>query len=317
MNAIEVVTIGESLVAFVPDSRTKLRYVHQFGKVVVGAESNVAVGLAKLGHRSGWVSKVGEDEFGQFMLRELRAEGVDTGCVKVSSDGPTAIMFKQFSADGTSQVYYYRKDSAASTLSGKDIDWEYLKQAKIIHVSGITPAISMSCRTLVPELFAFARQNGILVNFDPNIRRKLWSEEEAKQVLSPLLAMSDIVLLGEDEGELLLGCKGYRQIASTLLDLGVKAVAVKRGEDGAYVADMRGSHEIPKYPVKVVDTIGAGDAFNAGFLSGLLENQSIEQCGKMGALMGAFAVSTYGDVEGLPDRSAFDAAMANITEVQR
>lgn len=313
----KVITIGESLVAFIPDSHTKLRYVQQFSKVVAGAESNVAVGLSKLGHPSGWVSKVGSDEFGQFIIRELRAEGVDTSRVMISDEGPSGIMFKQFSANLASQVFYYRKGSAASTLKASDLDWEYLKGAKILHLSGITPALSASCRDMVYELFSFAKQEGILISFDPNIRRKLWSEEEAKRTLSPLIVQADIVLLGEDEGSLLLQSDDRHRIADILLEKGVKAIGIKRGGDGACVADATARYDIPAYPVKVVDTIGAGDAFNAGFLAGILEGCPILQCGRMGALMGALAVSSYGDIEGLPDRKTFDELMQNEKEIER
>jgi 2-dehydro-3-deoxygluconokinase len=312
-----VVTIGESLVAFIPNAHTKLRYVQQFSKVVVGAESNVAVGLAKLGIESSWVSKVGNDEFGQFIIRELRAEGVDTSQVKLSEDNPTAIMFKQFSANLDSSVFYYRKGSAASTLTLADIDLGYLKQAKVLHLSGITPALSDSCKQTFIELIRFAKQEGILISFDPNIRRKLWSEEEAKKTLKPLLLTSDIALLGEDEGELLLGTSDAQQISKLLLASGVRAVGVKQGSRGSSVADASGFYQIAPYPVKVVDTIGAGDAFNAGFLTGFLEGKPIKECGLMGSLMGGLAVSSYGDTEGLPDRSTFDRLLAQKEEIHR
>ncbi|MDD2394811.1 MAG: sugar kinase [Sphaerochaeta sp.] len=312
-----VVTIGESLVAFIPNAHTKLRYVQQFSKVVAGAESNVAVGLSKLGHLSSWISKVGTDEFGQYIIRELRAEGVDTSHVLVSDKGPSGIMFKQFSANLASQVFYYRKGSAASTLKVSDLDWEYLKEAKVLHLSGITPALSTSCRDVVYELFRFAKQEGILISFDPNIRRKLWSEAEAKRTLSPLLVQADIVLMGEDEGELLLGSGDRYRIAATLLEKGAKAIGIKRGGEGAYVADATAGFDVPIHPVKVVDTIGAGDAFNAGFLAGVLEGCPIKECGRMGSLMGALAVSSYGDTEGLPDRKTFDELMKNEKEIDR
>ncbi len=317
MSNNQVITIGESLVAFLPNAHTKLRYVQQFSKVVVGAESNVAVGLSKLGHPTGWVSKVGSDEFGQFIVRELRAEGVDTSRVLISDEGPSGIMFKQFSANLASQVFYYRKGSAASTLRSSELDWEYLKQARILHLSGITPALSKSCRDVVYEVFAFAKKEGILVCFDPNIRRKLWSEEEARHTLQPLLAQADIVLLGEDEGQVLLQTGDRYRIADILLGNGAKAIGIKRGEQGAYVADGCGGFDISPYPVTVVDTIGAGDAFNAGFLAGILEKEPIQQCGRMGALMGALAVSSIGDVEGLPERKSFDELLQNEKEIDR
>ncbi|HKM08126.1 MAG TPA: sugar kinase [Sphaerochaeta sp.] len=315
--SVEVVTIGESMVAFIPNSHTALRYVNQFTKVVAGAESNVAVGLVKLGHSSGWISKLGNDEFGQFILRELRGEGVDVSSVLISDTHPTGIMFKQFTNDKDSSVFYYRDNSAASTFSKDELNKQYIRDAKILLISGITPALSDSCEETTLEVMRFARKQGILVCFDPNIRRKLWSEERAKNVLEPLLALSDIVLLGIDEAELLLGVSTPPEIVSALRKRDVRWIGIKQGEKGAYVADQNSEISISPYPVTVVDTIGAGDAFNAGFLAGLLENKAIEICGKMGALMGALAVSSYGDFEGLPNRSSFDSIFDNKQEASR
>ena len=313
----DVITIGESLVSFIPDAHTKLRYVHQFSKVVAGAESNVAVGLSKLGYKAGWISKIGSDEFGAFLIRELRAEGVDTSRVITSDEGPTGLMFKQFSASLDSSVFYYRRGSAASTLCPEDIDWEYLAKTRIIHCSGITPALSSSCKQTVQAIFRFAKEKHILISFDPNIRRKLWSEEEAVRTLRPLLEQADIVLLGEEEGALLLGTEDPETIARLLLEQGSTHVGVKRGSKGSYVADANKGYFIEPYPVEVVDTIGAGDAFNAGFLAGLLDGLPTEQCGKMGSITGSLAVSSYGDVEGFPDRSTFDRIWDNTKEILR
>ncbi|MDT4762778.1 sugar kinase [Sphaerochaeta sp. PS] len=314
---VEVVTIGETMVAFIPNTHTALRYVEQFAKVVAGAESNVAVGLAKLGHKSGWLSKLGDDEFGQFILRELRGENVDVSSVLISETHPTGIMFKQFSNDKDSSVFYYRSNSAASTFKADELDRQYIAQAKILLISGITPALSESCEQTVLAAVKLAREHGVLVCFDPNIRRKLWSEQQAKKTLEPLLSLSDIVLLGDDEAALLLGTAEPRQIVTSLRNRGVRWIGIKQGAKGAYVADCESECSIPPYPVTVVDSIGAGDAFNAGFISGLLEGKSIETCGKMGAMMGALAVSSYGDFEGLPNRKAFDRMFSNTQEARR
>ncbi|HPZ16196.1 MAG TPA: sugar kinase [Sphaerochaeta sp.] len=313
----DVVTIGESLVALIPDSHTKLRYVQNFTKTVAGAESNVAVGLAKLGHRASWLSKVGDDEFGHYVIRELRAEGVDTDAVILDGDHPTGLMIKEFSPSLQSSVYYYRKGSAASTLKCDDIDWDFLAQAKIIHISGITAAISASSRQMVYAVAEFAKQHGILFSFDPNIRRKLWSLEEATEALVPLFSLADIVLLGDEEAQILLQTDEQEQVASALHARGARWVALKQGAEGAYVSDGKTGISIPAEPVQVADTIGAGDAFNAGFLAGILEGKTVAECGRMGAVMGALAVASYGDTDGLPDRKDFDAMMNNIQEVYR
>lgn len=314
---LDLIAIGETMVAFIPQEPGALRYVQQFGKKIAGAESNVAIAAAKLGHASGWISKLGQDEFGEFVLRELRGEGVDTSCVVRTSEHPTGIMFKQFNAGGESSVTYYRNDSAASNLSYDDIDEAYIRQARIVHISGITPVLSESCASAVERAISLARSAGVKVSFDPNIRLKLRSAQQYREALLPILPQCDIILLGQDEGLVLFGCSAPEEIIAALRGLGVENIAVKLGADGAIVADRDTVLKIPAVKAAVVDTIGAGDAFNAGFLCGVLEGCPLRESGQMGALMGALAVSTYGDVEGLPDRRAFDQIRKKASIIYR
>lgn len=314
---LDVVTIGETMVAFMPDEKERIRYAKTFSKKVAGAESNVAVGLAKLGRKSGWISKLGRDEFGEFILHELRGEGVDTSRVVRTDRNPTGLMFKQFSFGDETSVFYYRKDSAASTLEVSDIDEAYIREAKILHLTGITPALSPSCRQTAEHLVSFAKSNGILLSFDPNIRLKLWSEQEAKQVLSGILRQSDIVLLNIREAEILLGTTDPEEIIGRLRGYGAQKIAVKLGPEGAVVADRENQYRCPQTDVPVVDNIGGGDAFNSAFLCGILEGQSTEVCGKMGSLMGSLAVASYGDTEGLPDREQLDRSLNHARKIYR
>ncbi|GAA0733775.1 sugar kinase [Clostridium oceanicum] len=303
---IDIVTIGETMVNFIPDQRGYLRYAKNFSMKIAGAESNVAIGVAKLGHSSGWISKLGKDEFGEIILKELRSEGVDVSSVIQTSNNPTGVMFKQFSIQNETNVMYYRSNSAASTLGLNDIDIDYLKKARIIHISGVTPMLSETCKEAIYSILDFAEKFKIPVSFDPNIRLKLMDKDEAKACLYPFLEKSDIVMLGQGEAELLLGLKNPEEIIYKLRDLGVKKIAIKMGDKGAVVADSKTIVNIPLVKTVLVDTVGAGDAFNSGFLTGLIEKRSIEECGNMGALMGALAVSTNGDTEGLISREDFD-----------
>lgn len=314
---LDLITLGETMVAFTPTEREYIRYANSFGKKTAGAESNVAIGVAKLGHKSGWISKVGKDELGEFVIREIRGEGVDTSCVIRSSEAPTGVMFKQVLQGNETSVYYYRKNSAASTLSPQDIDLEYLKRGKILHISGVTPALSESCRETINYVVEEAKSQGMIISFDPNIRLKLWSKAEAKKYLTPLLGKSDIVLTGLDEGEILLGLDKGEEIINKLLEMGVKQVAVKLGAKGALVGNKSGIYKIEATKVNAVDNIGAGDAFSAGYLSGVIEGKSIEECGAMGCLMGAFAVASFGDIEGLPDREAFERKLKKKEDIYR
>ena len=257
----------------------------------------------------------GDDELGHYVIRELRPKAL-TRCGILDGDHPTGLMIGSSPRHCKSSVYYYRKGSAASTLKCDDIDWDFLAQAKIIHISGITAAISASSRQMVYAVAEFAKQHGILFSFDPNIRRKLWSLEEATEALVPLFSLADIVLLGDEEAQILLQTDEQEQVASALHARGARWVALKQGAEGAYVSDGKTGISIPAEPVKVADTIGAGDAFNAGF-AGILEGKTVAECGRMGAVMGALAVASYGDTDGLPDRKDFDAMMNNIQGVYR
>lgn len=298
----DVITVGETMVSFIPKEKEKIRYAHSFCKRVAGAESNVAIGLSKLGKKSGWISKLGNDEFGEFILRELRGEGVDTSRVIRTDRYPTGIMFKETSYLNDTSVFYYRQNSAASTLSVSDLDEEYIKQAKILHLTGVTPALSNSCREVFEYLADFAKKNGILLSFDPNIRLKLWSEKEAVQCLKGVLTQSDIVLINQQEAKILLDIQETEAIIDRLRSFGAQKIAVKLGPQGAVVADQQHIYRCPQIDVPVVDNIGAGDAFNAGFLFGILEGKDTQMCGTIGSMMGSLAVASVGDTEGLPDR---------------
>ncbi len=304
--SMEFVTIGECMVAFFSQTRGYLRYQSAMNFTVAGAESNVAIGMSKLGHTAGWISKVGKDEFAEVIRMKLRSEGVDLSALISDPNHPTGIMFKQVDSQENTSVFYYRSGSAASTMSPSDIDEKYIAEAKIVHVTGITCALGQGCIDAVNHMIDLAKANGALVSFDPNIRLKLMTKERAKEVLTPLLSRSDIVLIGDDEADILLGTHEPDEVISQLRQMGVSQIALKLGGKGAVVADANSQYTIPPVPITVVDTVGAGDAFASGFLSGVLEGKSIEECGKMGGIMGAFAVSSLGDIEGLPSREQFD-----------
>ncbi len=314
----EVVTVGETLVLFSPGQNGPLRYVDSFKKRIAGAESNTAIALSRLGHSCGWISKIGDDEFGQFILREIRAEGVDVSRVRIDENAPTGIMFKEIFDGMETRVYYYRKGSAASMLRPEDIDPEYIRNAKILHITGITPALSISCLETIWSSIRTAKENGVLISFDPNIRLKLWSREQASMVLNEILPYADIVFSGVDEGEIIIGESNPERLIDILLELGVGTVALKMGAEGCWVADRKSRHRINAVEVgKKVDPIGAGDAFNAGFLAGFLEGKGIEECGRMGNIMGAFAITTSGDIEGLPGRRELEQFMKKDKGITR
>lgn len=299
---MDVVTFGESMVVFNPDINGPLRHVHNFTKSLGGAESNVATAIAKLNHTVGWFSKVSDDEFGRFVRDTIRAEGVDTSRVIIDKERSTGLLFKEHYQRSNPNVYYYRKNSAASSLSPEDIDEEYIKQAKILHLTGITPALSESAREAVYKAIDIAKKNGVLVSFDPNIRLKLWTIEEAREVLVDIASKADIVMPGLDEAEILLGLTDKDEVCDYFLGKEAKIVAVKLGAEGCYIKTKEEGVKVAGYNVSdlIQDTAGAGDGFAAGFLSGYLDNLSLKEIGEYANGVGAMATLVLGDMEGYP-----------------
>jgi 2-dehydro-3-deoxygluconokinase len=298
---MDVVTLGETMVLFVPTKVGPLRFTEQFEKTIGGAESNVAIALARLGHQVSWMSRLGNDEFGLFVRNFIRGEGVDTSQVLFDEDNPTAVFFKERQVMKEAKIYYYRKGSAASFMTPQDIDESVMSKAKFLHLTGITPALSPSCRETVYHAIQLAKRNNLTVVFDPNIRLKLWTKEQARDVLIDIASQCDIVMPGIEEGEILTGESTPEKISACLLENGASVVVVKLGERGAYYATPKKEEYIKGFPVhQVVDTIGAGDGFAAGFLSGLIRGCSYAEAVKLGNRIGAYALTVTGDVEGYP-----------------
>ncbi|MBA4493060.1 sugar kinase [Paenactinomyces guangxiensis] len=305
---MDVVTIGETMALFTPDMSGMMRYAKSFSMKLGGAESNVAIGLSRLGHRTGWISKVGNDEFGKAMLSFISGEGVDVSRVKVDPSAPTGIYFKELRRADDVRVTYYRKGSAASTLSKLDLDEEYIAKAKYLHITGITPALSESCAEMIDEAVNIAKRSGVKVVFDPNLRKKLWNEEKARETLSELAAKADIVLPGIAEGEFIFGESDPEKLGQLFLNHGVSIVVLKLGAEGAWYFSKEKNVKVAGFPVeRVIDPVGAGDGFAAGFLSGLLDSLSPEQAVERGNAVGALVTMVNGDVEGLPERDEIEA----------
>lgn len=330
----EIVTIGETMAAFTPGSTGFLRYVKDYEMRIAGAESNLAIGALKLGHSAGWISSLGKDEFGEFVRNSIRAEGVDTSRVIFDPDHRTGIMFKQVRNASETSVFYYRENSAASHLSPDMLDEEYLAQARIIHLTGITPVLGDSCRETVEAAMDLAAKHKRLISFDPNIRRKLWKDRDYVPMLRDMMFRAQIVLLGADEAGTLLGTAEPRRIMDLLFEKGqARFVAVKDGAKGAYVGSVPGRQadhregdaasvsavfsEISAFPCSCIDPVGAGDAFNAAFLCGVLEGKDVTACGQMGAVAGALATETYGDTEGYPSKEQMEAAVKGTDVIYR
>lgn len=317
---MDVVTLGESMALLTPTDVGHMRYATNFTCRVAGAESNVAVGLARLGHKAGWISRLGNDEFGKKILHFIRGEGVDISEVKLDDTALTGIYFKEMKAEDEIHVQYYRTDSAASKMSTEDVNESYIKHAKFLHITGITPALSTSCYETIIRAIEIARKHQVKVVFDPNIRHKIWNGNQAKSVLLEIVAKSDIVLPGLSEAEFLFGDKELETLAQEIYNYGASIVAIKCGANGVYYLSEAESGMVAGIPIKnVVDPVGAGDGFAAGFLSGLLDELSLKAAIERGNAVGALATRVHGDVEGYPERDQLLSFISNkdIKDVSR
>ena len=307
---IDVVTIGETMAVFDGNPGTKLRYANTFECHTGGAETNTAVALVRLGHTAGWISRLGKDEFGLRIRNQIRGEGVDVSKVEMCEDFPTGIFFRQRMSNGESQNFYYRKGSAASTMKPEQLDREYIRRAKWLFVSGITPAISEDAARTVKRAMEMAKEEGVLVAFDPNLRLKLWTLEQARQTIGELMPYVDLALPGIEEGELLYGVSHTDAIAERIQSCKVKNVIVKTGSRGCVGYFGTTKAEGNGFPVEhVVDAFGAGDGFAAGILAGMLEDLPHEKILQLGNAVGALTVMIKGNIEAYPSREAVEHYM--------
>lgn len=301
MNArsVDVVTFGESM-----GSIRAAGLIRQGGAMSLslgGAESNVAIGLARLGHDARWLGRVGTDEVGELVRRTLQAEGVASSIVADASRRTGVMLVEKRIAD-VSRVAYYRSGSAGSALTSDDLATLFEGDPRVLHVTGITPALSPDAAAATRWAVDAAAERDMTVSFDVNYRGGLWGRDEASAALAPLAARATIVFASDDELSL-VASGAPADAAARLLDAGVAEVVVKRGSEGAAAWHAAGESNVPARTVPVIDTIGAGDAFTAGYLSALLDDESLSARLERGAVLGAFAVSGQGDWERLPTRA--------------
>ncbi|TDV72818.1 sugar kinase [Pseudomonas sp. LP_7_YM] len=312
MSEIDILSFGETMTMLVAEQSGNLAAVRHFEKRIAGADSNVAIGLSRLGFKVAWLSRVGHDSMGRFVTDSLTAEGVDCSHVAIDPAHPTGFQFKSLELDGADPVVeYFRRGSAASHLSVNDIVPDLLK-ARHLHATGIPAALSDSCRELSQVLMTQMRDAGRSVSFDPNLRPSLWSSQALMiREVNHLASLAHWVMPGMAEGELLTGFDTPADIASFYLDLGVEAVVIKLGAKGAYYRTQLNEAFVPGVVVpKVIDTVGAGDGFAVGVISALLENLDFAQATGRGNWIGSQAVQSRGDMEGLPTLAELRAGQA-------
>lgn len=299
------ILVGEPMGLFIAQEEGELSDVSGYSMAVAGAEFNVAVGLARLNMPVTYLTRLGEDPFGQKIVRTLQRNGIGSEFVSFSKERSTGFMLKSKVSTGDPKIFYFRKGSAASTLSKEDVDRIDFSGYGFVHLTGIFPALSESTKEASFYLIKKAREHGLTVSFDPNLRPQLWPDTETMvQTLNEFAALSDYVLPGEAEGELLCGDRDPRKIGRFYLERGAKAVVTKMGSRGAYLMTEQDQELVPGFSIeKVVDTVGAGDGFAAGILSALMEGKNLYEAVRRANAVGAIQVTSIGDNDGLPSRA--------------
>jgi 2-dehydro-3-deoxygluconokinase len=303
----DVVTLGETMIRLSPPDYQRLEQTTSFDVRVGGAELNVAVGAARLGLKTAWVSKLPDNALGRMVANKAREQGVDVSHVVWTKGGRVGLYFVEFGAQPrASSVLYDRADSAISQMKAGEFDWPaILSRARLFHTSGITPALSKSCAEATLEAAGAAREAGCVVSVDVNYRAKLWSEEEANQVMTALMEHTDLLITTEEDTKRVFNIEAadYQTVARMLQEkFALKAVAITlretmsvwRNRWSAFALAGDEVYQAPTYEVEVVDRLGTGDSFTAGFLWGYLQDD-IGKGVAYGTAFSALKHSTPGD----------------------
>lgn len=310
----EVILVGEPMALLIADEPGNLEDIQHFTRSMSGAEVNVAIGLERLGHQVEYMTRVGNDPFGKYIKQSLEENKIGTSYVNFDDEYKTGIQLKNYVLDGSDPYApYYRKNSAASHISKEDIDKINFDGVKIVHVTGILSALSETTKEAAIYLMEKAKEKGITVSFDPNLRPALWkTEDEMITTLKELIKYADIVLPGIDECEVLYGTRELPKIIEYINPDKNKIVIIKQGSKGAFVVEGSKEYIVDGFKVdKVIDTVGAGDGFAAGVLSGILDGISIKESVTRGNAIGAIQVMHRGDNEGLPTIEQLDQFILN------
>jgi 2-dehydro-3-deoxygluconokinase len=296
-----LITAGETMGLAVQSTPGSLRNGEAMSFGMGGSESNVAIGTRRLGVPATWVGRLGADPVGELIARELRAEQVEV--IATTDPAPTGVMIRWRPTGMHAQVSYYRRHSAGAHLQAGDIPEEAVRRAEVFHATGITLALGAGPADAVTAAIAVARSAGTVVSFDLNYRRALWSTSEAAPALAAAVAAADVVFAGIEEASIVVRSSDPLTAALALEAIGPSQVVIKLGAEGCLARIEGTTFELPARPVTVVDTVGAGDAFVAGYLAELIAGGDPAQRLATAVTAGAFAVTVPGDWEGLPHRS--------------
>lgn len=292
-----IATIGDAMVVFNPSKTGPLRFVPSFERAVGGAELNFAIGVTRLDMEAKWISCIGDDEFGKVIYNFARGEGIDVSHVKRTSEIPTSIYFKEIREDGAGKSFYYRNPSPLLKLTEGCIDESVLDDVDLLHISGVYLAVCNHNIHVALKLIALAQAKNIPVSFDPNLRLKLWSIEDARAVYEKIYPSINLLLTGQDEFDLLFeGC----QVKDIQERYQIDEIIIKKGEHGASVYTAVEQYDLEAYPIRAIDTVGAGDAFDAAYVYSYLKGYDVPERLRLANGAGALVATIKGDNEGLP-----------------
>jgi 2-dehydro-3-deoxygluconokinase len=298
--ASRVVTFGETMALMRSHEPGPLAHAGSLRLGIGGAESNVAIGLARAGVSVTWAGRTGDDSFGELVRREIRAEGVHVHVI-VDRSAPTGLMVKERRTVEQTRVQYYRDGSAGSRLRAQDLPHEHIRNAEILHLTGITPALSDTAREAAWSAVQTAKAAGTLISFDVNYRSGLWTPEEAAASLVPFIKESNLVFAGQDEAAIVVGNRSTEEdLLEALSGSGRRTAVLKLGSLGAVAAANGRTFRCAANAVQPLDTVGAGDAFVAGYLAAILSRDDIPAALRRGNAHGAYACLAAGDWEGSP-----------------
>jgi 2-dehydro-3-deoxygluconokinase len=300
----DLVTFGETMAVLRSQTPGPLQHNDCMQLSCAGAESTVAIGLARLGHHAVWVGRTGDDELGELVRSSIRGAGVEISCL-VDQLRPTGLLLRSARTASLTRVNYYRRGSAGSAITGADLVEPLSRRPRIVHATGITPALGAGARTATIEALGLAREAGALISYDINFRSRLTTLALAARVTEAILEFVSVLFCGEDELVVLTEALGMAsaavgEIASALPHV---EFVVKRGSRGAIAHVDAGAVAVDAVSAMAVDVVGAGDAFVAGYLSAHLDGLPIRERLSRAAVLGAFVVSSPGDWEGLPTRA--------------
>ncbi|MFD1427724.1 sugar kinase [Kroppenstedtia sanguinis] len=312
-----VLTIGDAMITMNPTTTGPMRYVNNFERRVGGADLNFATGCARLGLKTRWISRLGKDGFGRVIYNFARGEGVDVSHVGLEEGFATGVNFKEIREDGSGKTCYYRFPTPMSVLTPESITEEMFDGIGVLHLTGVFLALDEKNVSIALRMIEIAGKKGITVSFDPNIRLKLWTIEQAREAFRQILPHVGILLTGLEEIQLISERETVEDCLAYLEPFGIRDIVIKDGARGSQLFREGKLFEGEPFHVNAIDTVGAGDGFDAGYIYGHLNGMAPEEMLRFANAVGALVTTVWGDNEGLPYLEDMNAFLGNEVVIER